>query len=64
MLFLETRSGGIAASAIDVIGGLNERATGNFHLIEYHVGREPRETRASEQAVREFMAAQQSRIKP
>jgi len=57
MQYLETRSGSLAASAIDLIGGLNERPTGNFHLIEYHVAGDARETRASEQAVADFRLA-------
>lgn len=54
-MFLSTRSGLIAASAIVRIGGLNTRSTGNYHEIEYCIGNEPRETRASAEAVEQFL---------
>jgi hypothetical protein len=55
VLFLQTRSGLIAASAIVRISALNTRSTGNYHEIEYCVGNEPRETRASEDDVAGFL---------
>ena len=55
MRFLETSSGLVAAKAIVLIGGLNTRPTGNFHLIEYCVGSEPRTTRATQEAVQVFL---------
>ncbi len=55
VVFLAADSGLIAAHAIVRISALNTRPTGNFHEIEYRVGREPRETRAGEEAVRRFM---------
>jgi hypothetical protein len=54
MLFLETRSGSIAANSIDAISAVHIRATGNFHEIDFHVGREPRLTFATEAAVAAF----------
>jgi hypothetical protein len=57
MLFLNTRSGLIAERAIDLIESLCIRPTGNFHRIEYHVGNEARETRATEEAVQDFLEA-------
>jgi hypothetical protein len=55
MRFLQTQAGLISARHIVRIGGLNTRPTGNFHEIEYCVGTEPRETRASEDDVQDFL---------
>ena len=54
-MFLRTQSGLISARYIVRIGGLNTRSTGNFHEIEYCVGNEPRETRATEDDVQDFL---------
>ena len=54
-MFLRTQSGLIGARYIVRIGGLNTRSTGNFHEIEYCVGNEPRETRATEDDVQDFL---------
>jgi hypothetical protein len=55
MLFLQTESGLISARHIVRIGGLNTRPSGNYHEVEYCVGNEPRETRASEDDVADFL---------
>jgi diaminopimelate decarboxylase len=55
MLFLETRSGLLAADAVDLIESVCVRSTGNFHRIHYHIGSEARETTATEQAVANFL---------
>jgi hypothetical protein len=54
-MFLNTQSGLISARHIVRIGGLNTRSTGNYHEIEYCVGSEPRETRATEDDVADFL---------
>ncbi len=55
MLFLRTASGLLSARHIVRIGGLNTRSTGNYHEVEYCVGNEPRETRATEDDVHDFL---------
>lgn len=55
MLFLQTLSGLISARHIVRIGGLNTRSTGNYYEIEYCVGTESRETRATEDDVNDFL---------
>lgn len=55
MQFLETRSGLIRRGAIDLIGAEQGPDSNRFHIVEYHVGAEARETRASAQAVAEFL---------
>lgn len=55
MHFLETRSGSIRAGAIDLIGAEQGPDSNRFHLIEYHVGAQARETRASAVDVTDFL---------
>jgi hypothetical protein len=55
MLFLETRSGLLAANAIVLIGGLCVRPTGNYFEIDYNHGQEARSTIASEEDVQDFL---------
>jgi hypothetical protein len=45
----------ISARSICRISGLNTRPTGNYYEIEYCVGTEPRETRATEEDVQTFL---------
>jgi hypothetical protein len=54
-MFLETQSGLIAARYIVRISAVNTRPSGNYHEIEYTCGGEARETRASEDAVADFL---------
>ena len=54
-MFLQTSSGLLSSDKIVLIGAVNRRATGDFHLIDYECGGEPRQTRASAEAVREFL---------
>jgi hypothetical protein len=57
-LYLETASGLLASHSIALIGGINRRPTGNYHLIFYTVGAgAERTTRASEEAVNNYLDA-------
>jgi hypothetical protein len=56
MHFLETRSGSIRAGAIDLIGAEQGPESNRFHLIEYHIGAQARETRASADDVADFFS--------
>jgi hypothetical protein len=55
MQYLQTQSGLVAARYIVRVGGLNSRSTGNYHEVDYVCGREARETRASAEAVADFL---------
>jgi hypothetical protein len=55
-MFLQTSSGLIHSRAIVRISALNTRTTGDFHEIEYHIGTEARETRATADAVATFLS--------
>lgn len=55
MQFLSTQAGLIAARHIVRISALNTRPSGNYHEIDYVHGTEPRETRASEADVADFL---------
>ena len=58
MLFLETRSGTIAETAIISISAINTRPhCPPWHDVTYRVGREARETRASKEAVERYWDA-------
>jgi hypothetical protein len=53
MRFLSTQSGLIRAGAIDQISALHERS--KSHEIHFHIGDEARLTRASAEAVEQFL---------
>lgn len=55
MFLLDQRGSLIAASSIDRIGPLTVSPAGNYFEIDYHVGQEPRSTRAAEDDVHEFL---------
>jgi hypothetical protein len=55
-MFLDTRSGLIRSGAIDLIGAEQGPDSSRFHIVEYHIGTEARETRASAEAVADFLS--------
>ena len=55
MLFLETRSGLVAAKHVVRIEAVNTRPTGDYHRVDYVHGGEPRETTATAEAVERFV---------